>query len=167
MRLALYQPDMPPNLGTLCRLGACLGIPLDLIEPCGFPFSDRDFRRAALDYLAGTALTRHGSWDQFAAARPAGRLILLTTKADLVYTDFRFRPDDVLLVGRESAGVPDFVHAAADARIRVPMRLGFRSLNVAIAAAMVLGEALRQSGLFPAAAGESAGDESRVDEESR
>jgi tRNA (cytidine/uridine-2'-O-)-methyltransferase len=150
MHLALYQPDMPPNLGTLCRLAACLGIPLHLIEPCGFPFSDRDFRRAALDYLAGTHLIRHSSWDRFTIDRPSVRLILLTTKAALVYTDFGFRPDDMLLVGRESAGVPEVVHRAADARLRVPMRPAFRSLNVAIAAAMVLGEALRQCRLFPA-----------------
>jgi tRNA (cytidine/uridine-2'-O-)-methyltransferase len=146
----LYQPDIPPNLGTLCRLAACLGTPLHLIEPCGFPFSDRDFRRSALDYLAGTTLIRHSSWGRFTVDRPAGRLILLTTKADLVYTDFDFRPEDMLLVGRESAGVPEAAHRAADARLRVPMRPGFRSLNVAIAAAMVLGEALRQCRLFPA-----------------
>ena len=148
MRLALYQPDIPPNAGTLLRLGACLGVPLDIIMPCGFPVGDRDLKRAAMDYSAKAECRRHESWPAFATAR-RGRLVLLTTRATTSYTAFRFAPDDTLLVGRESDGVPDDVHRAADARIRVPMVADVRSLNVAVAAAIVLGEALRQTGLLP------------------
>lgn len=148
MRLALYQPDIPQNAGALIRLGACLGVALDIIEPCGFLFSDRGLKRAGMDYLEGADVQRHASWEAFAAQR-RGRLVLLTTKASDSYTDFSFRADDILLLGRESAGVPDDVHAAADARLRVPMKAGLRSLNVALAAAMVLGEALRQTRGFP------------------
>ncbi len=149
MRLALYQPDIPPNAGTMLRLAACMGVAVDLIEPCGFPFGDRDLRRAGMDYLDRVVLTRHASWSAFLGARQSGRLILLTTRAESAYTGFRFAGDDILLVGRESAGVPEAVHAAADARVSVPMAAGCRSLNVAVAAAMVLGEALRQCGRFP------------------
>jgi tRNA (cytidine/uridine-2'-O-)-methyltransferase len=148
VRLALYQPDIPQNTGTMLRMAACLGVPADIVEPAGFDASDRTFRRAGLDYLEMLDLTRHPSWSAFEAWR-AGRglrLVLATTKAALPYTDFAFAPDDVLLIGRESAGVPDAVHAAADARVVVPMRPGLRSLNVAVAAAMILGEALRQTG---------------------
>ncbi|HUN52838.1 MAG TPA: tRNA (cytidine(34)-2'-O)-methyltransferase [Candidatus Sulfotelmatobacter sp.] len=148
MRLALYQPDIPPNLGTLIRLGACLGVPLDVIEPCGFPFSERALKRAALDYAAHATVRRHLSWPAYLRQRGPGRLVLLTTRAERAYTDFAFAPDDTLLLGRESAGVPDEIHAAVDARVRVPLRPGLRSLNVAVAAAMVLGEALRQTGRF-------------------
>ncbi|HEX4271716.1 MAG TPA: tRNA (cytidine(34)-2'-O)-methyltransferase [Rhizomicrobium sp.] len=148
LRLALYQPDIPQNAGSLMRLCACLGVAMDIIEPCGFLLSDRNFRRAGMDYRAGVDLTRHAGWETFQADR-AGRLVLLTTKAAQPYGDFAFAPGDTILMGRESAGVPDEVHQAADARLLIPMRPGMRSLNVAQAAAMVLGEALRQTGLFP------------------
>lgn len=150
MRLALYQPDIPQNAGSLMRLCACLGVAMDLIEPCGFLLSDRNFRRAGMDYLERLDLVRHASWEAFRAAHK-GRLVLLTTAASQPYTQFAFRPDDTLLVGRESAGVPQDVHAGADARLLIPLRPGMRSLNVAQAAAMVLGEALRQTDGFPAA----------------
>jgi tRNA (cytidine/uridine-2'-O-)-methyltransferase len=146
MRLALYEPDIAQNAATIIRLCACLGVGVDIIEPCGFQFTDKGFKRAGMDYLDMAAVTRHASWDAF---RPAGRLVLLTTRAEQAYTGFAFRPDDTLLLGRESAGVPDAVHDAADARLRIPMREGARSVNVALAAAMVLGEALRQTDGFP------------------
>ena len=148
MRLALYQPDIPQNAGSLMRLCACLGVAMDIIEPCGFLLSDRNFRRAGLDYRDGVDLTRHESWEAFSAQK-RGRLVLLTTRAAQPYAGFAFAPGDILMVGRESAGVPDDVHQAADARLLIPMRAGMRSLNVAQAAAMVLGESLRQTGLFP------------------
>src|SRR5919205_419408 len=151
VRLDLYQPDIPQNTGTMLRMAACLGVAADIVEPAGFDASDRNFRRAGLDYLEMLDLTRHPSWGAFEAWR-AGRglrLVLATTKAALPYTVFAFGPDDVLLMGRESAGVPDEVHAAAEARVVVPMRPGLRSLNVAVAAAMILGEALRQTRSFP------------------
>ena len=148
MRLALYQPDIPQNAGSLMRLCACLGVAMDIIEPCGFLLSDRNFRRAGMDYLASLDLTRHASWEEF-QGRAQGRLLLLTTKASTPYFAFAFAPSDTLLVGQESAGVPDQVHQAADARLTIPMRAGMRSLNVAQAAAMVLGEGLRQTALFP------------------
>jgi tRNA (cytidine/uridine-2'-O-)-methyltransferase len=150
MRLALYQPDIPPNTGTIIRLGACLGVPVDVIEPCGFPFSDKSLKRAGMDYLEHAEVVRHLSWDAYLAGRPsAGRIILLTTRAALPYTRFAFQPSDTLLLGREQAGVPPQVHDRADARVTVPMALGTRSLNVAVAASMVLGEALRQTNQFP------------------
>lgn len=152
MRLALYQPDIPQNAGTLFRTAACLRIAVDLIEPCGFVLDERRLRRAGMDYLDGLSLTRHPSWAAFLAGRGPGRLVLLTTRADTAYTDVTFRPDDVLLLGRESAGVPDSVRQAVDAAVRVPLAPPFRSLNVAVAGAMVLGEALRQTDGFPAAA---------------
>ena len=148
MRLALYQPDIPPNAGTLLRLAACLGVAVDVIEPCGFPADERSFRRAALDYLDRAEVRRHQSWPAFLAARAAGthgRLLLLTTRASRDYTAFDYRGTDTILVGRETAGVPAAVHAAANHRLVVPMVAGARSLNVALAAAMVLGEALRQA----------------------
>lgn len=148
MRLALFEPDIPQNTGALLRLAACLGLRVDLIEPAGFVLSDKRLQRAGMDYVDLVPLTRHASWDAFQAAR-TGRLILLTTRAETPYTEFSFAPDDVLLLGRESAGVPDDVHIAADARLRVPMVPGARSLNVALAASMVLSEALRQTGGFP------------------
>ncbi|MDZ4380102.1 MAG: tRNA (cytidine(34)-2'-O)-methyltransferase [Parvibaculum sp.] len=151
MRLALYEPDIPPNVGTLIRLGACLGVALDIIEPCGFPWDDRDLKRAAMDYGALGEVERHSSWESFATSRPEGaRIVLLTTKAALPFTGFRFRPSDILLLGRESAGVPAHVHEAADAQVTIPMRPPARSLNIALAAAMVLSEALRQTNGFPA-----------------
>ena len=150
MRLALYQPDIPQNAGTLLRLAACLGVPVAIIEPCGFLFGDRHFRRAGLDYRDHAAVVRHASWEAFLRDRPSGRLVLLTTRGPCRYTDFAFAADDTLLLGRETQGVPAPVHRAATARIRVPMQAGMRSLNVAIAAAMVLGEALRQTQAWPA-----------------
>ena len=151
MRLALYQPDIPQNTGTLLRLGACLGVAVDIIEPAGFAFSDRDLKRAVMDYAPIVESLRHASWAAFMEVhRNSGRrLVLLTTQAPLAYTEFRFRADDTLLVGRESAGVPAAVHEAAEARLKVPMRTQARSLNVAVAAAMVLGEALRQTAARP------------------
>lgn len=148
MRLALFEPDIPQNTGTILRLAACLDVGVDIVEPCGFLLDDRRMRRAGMDYLELAALTRHSSWSAF---RPTvtGRLVLLTTRAEQAYAGFDFRPDDVLLLGRESDGVPAHVHAAADARIRVPMRPNARSLNVALAAAIVLAEALRQTGSLP------------------
>ncbi|MBP2228799.1 tRNA (cytidine/uridine-2'-O-)-methyltransferase [Azospirillum agricola] len=145
MRLVLFEPDIPQNAGTLMRLAAGLGVALDLIEPCGFVLDDRRLRRAGMDYIDHLDWERHSSWDSYAAGRPAGRLVLLTTRGAMPYTDFAFTPDDRILVGRESAGVPDAVHAAADARLVIPLRPPARSLNVAISAAMVLGEALRQT----------------------
>lgn len=149
MRLALFEPDIPPNLGTLLRLGACLGVPVHVIEPCGFPFSVASLRRAAMDYLEQAEIHRHDSWQHFVAEKPPGRLLLLTTKAPVPYTEFSFRADDIILMGRESKGAPDYVHDAADARLIIPLRPGLRSINVATAAAMVLGEALRQTDSFP------------------
>lgn len=148
MRLALFQPDQPGNVGALVRLGACLGVPLDIIEPCGFPFSLRAVKRSALDYGEHADLTAHVDWESFRAARP-GRLILLTTKGSVAHTAADYRPDDILLVGQESVGAPEHVHAAAGLRVRIPLAPGLRSLNVAIAAAIVLGEALRQTEGFP------------------
>jgi tRNA (cytidine/uridine-2'-O-)-methyltransferase len=148
MRLALYEPDIPQNTGALLRLAACMGVGVDIIEPCGFVFDDRRLARVAMDYAGKVEMIRHSSWRTY-LERPAGRRLLLTTKGDVAYADFRFRPGDTLLLGRESAGVPDEVHLRAEARIKVPMRDGCRSLNVALAAAIVLGEALRQTGELP------------------
>lgn len=153
LRLVLFEPDIPQNAGTLMRLAAGLGVALDLIEPCGFVLDDRRLRRAGMDYLDHLDWTRHSSWSAYvaahgtagAAAPRAGRLVLLTTRAAIPYTAFRFAPGDRILVGRESAGVPDTVHDAADARLVIPMVPPARSLNVAVSAAMVLGEALRQT----------------------
>ncbi len=148
MRLVLFQPDIPQNAGALMRLAACLGVAVDVIEPCGFALSDKRMKRAGLDYLDLAAITRHRSWTAYREAAP-GRLLLLTTAGDIRHCDFLYNPCDSLMVGRESAGVPQDVHDACDARLRIPMRSGLRSLNVATAAALVLGEALRQTGLFP------------------
>jgi tRNA (cytidine/uridine-2'-O-)-methyltransferase len=155
MRLALFEPDIPQNTGAMLRLAACLGVSVDLIEPCGFVWSDRRLRRAGMDYLEGVDLMRHPSWAAYQAGRAAlsqpGRLVLLTTRGDRSYQAFEFRPSDTLMVGRESAGVPDEVHQSAESRVVIPMVAGPRSLNVALAAAIVLGEALRQTGQLPAA----------------
>jgi len=152
MRLALYQPDIPQNAGTILRLAACLGVGVDVIGPAGFDFSDRNLKRAGLDYLDHVEIARHVSFATFLARRNApalaGRLVLLTTAAEIAYTEFAFAADDTLLLGRESAGVPESVHETADARVRIPMRPGLRSLNIAVAAGIVLGEALRQTGGF-------------------
>lgn len=148
MRLALFQPDIPQNAGTLMRMAACLGVAVDLIEPAGFDASDRNLRRAGLDYLPHLDLTRHVSFEAFEdwRARSGRRLVLATTRGTVPYWELAFRSDDILMVGRESGGAPPRVHAAADAAILVPMRGGLRSLNVAVAAAMMVGEALRQTG---------------------
>ncbi|HWA68604.1 MAG TPA: tRNA (cytidine(34)-2'-O)-methyltransferase [Rhizomicrobium sp.] len=149
MRLALYQPDIPQNAGAMMRLGAALGVGIDVVEPCGFLLTDRGVKRAGMDYLKSADIRRHESWARFSESLK-GRLLLLTTRGDRAYTDFAFQPDDTLLVGQESAGVPAQVHAAAHARLVIPLAAAMRSLNVAQAAAMVLGEALRQTGGFPA-----------------
>jgi len=151
IRLALFQPDIPQNAGTMLRTAACLHVGVDIIGPCGFVFSDKRLGRSAMDYIDRVALCRHDSWEAFVKSRDTDltRLILLTTRASMSYLDFPFQASDVLLVGRESAGVPPAVHDAADARLVVPMAPGARSLNVAAAAAMVLAEALRQTGGFP------------------
>jgi tRNA (cytidine/uridine-2'-O-)-methyltransferase len=151
MRIALYQPDIAPNAGTILRLCACLGIEAHIVEPAGFPTSDRAFRRAGMDYLDQVRLVRHASWQAFERWRRASklRLILFTTQAERSYLDCRFGPDDILLFGRETAGVPEEVHAAADVRLVIPMRPRLRSINVALACAMAAGEALRQTGGFP------------------
>jgi tRNA (cytidine/uridine-2'-O-)-methyltransferase len=153
LRLALYEPDIPQNAGAILRLAACLGVAVDIIGPCGFVFADRHLRRVGMDYLRHARMTQHPSWQAFRAARTggdteAGRLVLLSTRGGISHLAFAFQPGDVLLLGRESAGVPDGVHAAVDAAVRVPMAPGMRSLNVAAAAAIVLGEALRQTGGF-------------------
>lgn len=155
MRVALFEPDIPQNAGTIMRMAACLGVAVDVIEPCGFLLGDRQFRRAGMDYLNTLDMKRHASWEAFERDRRqagGGRLVLLTTRAEDPYAHFRFQPADVLMVGRESGGVPQGVHDAVDARLVVPMRPGSRSLNVAVAAAMVLGEALRQTGGLDAVA---------------
>jgi tRNA (cytidine/uridine-2'-O-)-methyltransferase len=151
MRLALFQPDIPQNLGAALRLGACLGVPVDVIEPCGFPFSDAGVRRAAMDYGQIADLTRHASWPAFLAdhGREKRRLLLFTTRGAQDFHGFQYRPDDILLFGRESAGVPDEVHAAADARLIIPLAPGARSLNLTVSAAIALSEALRQTNGFP------------------
>jgi len=151
MRLALFQPDIPQNLGATLRLSACLAVTLDVIEPCAFPLSDKSLRRAALDYGKTARFQLHSSWRDFLAdpARLEGRLILFTTRAAEPYHRFAFQPGDTLLMGRESAGVPDEVHAAAQARLFIPLAAGMRSLNVVTAASVGLGEALRQTGGFP------------------
>jgi tRNA (cytidine/uridine-2'-O-)-methyltransferase len=154
LRLALYQPDIPQNAGTMLRMCACLGVTAVIIEPASFPVSDRAFRRAGMDYLDHVAIERHPTFPAFEAWRAVEgrRLILLSTRAEAGYASFAFRANDVIMVGRESAGVPEAVHQAADTRLVVPMRSALRSLNVAVAAAMVLGEALRQTAAFPALA---------------
>ncbi|HTK78849.1 MAG TPA: tRNA (cytidine(34)-2'-O)-methyltransferase [Rhizomicrobium sp.] len=151
MRLALYEPDIPQNAAALIRLGACLGVPVDIIEPCGFLFSDAAFKRAGMDYLDRAQVRRHDSWLAFLARQREleRRTILLTSRSSFPYTDFAFARSDTVLLGRESAGVPQEVHDAVDARLKIPMRAGLRSINVAQAGAMVLGEALRQTGSFP------------------
>ncbi|MEZ5854888.1 MAG: tRNA (cytidine(34)-2'-O)-methyltransferase [Hyphomicrobiaceae bacterium] len=146
MRLALYQPDIPQNAGTILRLAACVGIGVDIIGPTGFDMTDRALRRAGLDYLDAVEVARHLSFTAFLQHRAAGRLVLLTTRGETSHIDFAFSSGDTLMLGRESAGVPDEVHGAVDARVRVPIRAGLRSLNIAVAAAVVLGEALRQTG---------------------
>lgn len=152
MILALYCPDIAQNTGTCLRTGACLGVPVHIIEPAGFPVSAPAFRRAGMDYLDAVEWQRHASFAAFERWRreEGGRLVLFTTKGATPLPAFTFQPGDVLLFGRESAGAPEEVHAAADARVKIPLRPGMRSLNVAVSAAMALGEALRQTNGFPA-----------------
>lgn len=151
MDIALFQPDQPPNTGTLLRLGACMNTPVHVIEPCGFPFSTKAVKRYAMDYADFVDIHHHLEWDAFKAWQKTNnrRAILLTTKSDKAYTNFAFRSDDILTVGSESAGAPDFVHEHADACITIPMNPNVRSLNVAVAMSMVLGEALRQTTSLP------------------
>jgi len=149
MRLALFQPDIAGKVGTIMRLCACVGVPLDLIEPMGFPFSDKGLARAGMDYAARAAVTRHADWDAFVPRVP-GRIVLLTTRGAVRLDEARFDADDTLLLGAESSGVPDHVHNRADLRVTIPLVPGFRSLNVAVAGAIALGEALRQTGRWPA-----------------
>jgi len=150
MQLALYQPDIPPNTGTIIRLAACLDVSVNIIEPCGFPFGEKSFRRAGMDYIDQSMITRHKSWEHFLETLGRSRIILLTTKAAQPYTEISYRPDDILLLGQESSGVPEDVHNRADQRVSIPMTPKTRSLNVAVSASMVLGEALRQTNSFPA-----------------
>ncbi len=149
MRIALYEPEIAANVGAVLRLGACMGAAVDLIEPMGFAWDDRRVRRAAMDYIDHVSVTRHADFAAFRAAVGTARLVLLSTKATRSPYDFAFAPDDVLLFGKESAGVPDAVAAACPARLRLPMRAQVRSLNLAVSAALTLGEALRQTGTLP------------------
>lgn len=160
LRLALFQPDIPQNTGTMIRMAACLGIGVDIVEPAAFDVSDRDFRRSGMDYLERATVRRHDSFAAFDSWRRAQghRLVLAETDGKTPLPDFAFRPDDIVLVGRESAGVTAEVQAAAEASLHIPMRSGLRSLNVALAAAMVMGEALRQTGGFPGRDGTEAED---------
>jgi len=148
MRIALYQPDIPQNTGTILRMSVCFGLPVDIIEPCGFVFNDKQLKRAGMDYLEKADYTRYMAWEDFIEKKPKGRLVLLTTKASVPYTSFQFKPDDILLFGRESAGVPDEVHNFVDARIRIPMMPQERSLNLALSCAIATSEAMRQTKLF-------------------
>ncbi len=148
MRIALYQPDQAGNVGTLLRLAACLDTPVDIIEPCGFPWSDRALKRAGMDYAGIARVTRHDRWEAFETAA-AGRIVLFSTRGDTLLPAARFQTCDILLMGSESGGVPEAVHARADLRVRIPQAPGTRSLNIAIAAGIALGEALRQTGSWP------------------
>lgn len=149
MRLALFEPDQAGNVGTVIRLAACLGVPLDVVEPCGFPFSDRALKRAGMDYTEMAAVTRHASWAAFEAGL-RGRLVLFTTTGALPLPEARFEPGDILLFGSESRGAPETVHARAGLRVRIPQVAGTRSLNLAVAAGIGLAEAIRQTGTWPA-----------------
>jgi tRNA (cytidine/uridine-2'-O-)-methyltransferase len=149
VEIALYQPDIAPNVATILRMCACFGLTCRIIEPAGFVMTDSAFRRAGMDYLEKAALVTDASWIAFRGATAGRRSVLLTTTASLPYVHFAFRPDDIILMGRESSGVPDHVHEAVEARVTIPMRPGLRSLNVALACAMVTGEALRQTEDFP------------------
>lgn len=151
MRIALYQPDIAGNTGTIIRLGACFGVPVDIIEPCGFPFSDRQLKRSSMDYAQAAKVDRRPNFEAFAQAMRQGghRIVLLTSQGDVRLPDAEFEAGDVLLLGSEGAGVPDEIHRYAGLRVRIPMRSGLRSLNIAVAAGIALGEALRQKGLYP------------------
>ncbi len=150
MRIALYQPDIPQNVAAIARLCACFDVPLDIIEPLGFIWDDKKLRRVGMDYLDHVDMTRHTSWEAFVAAHPTARKVLMTTTGARPLPEFQFQTDDILLMGRESAGVPHDVHAAAEARVIIPMRSGTRSLNVAQSAAIAIAEGLRQTHGFPA-----------------
>lgn len=145
MRIAMYEPDIPQNVGAMIRLCACIGLPLDIVEPCGFVWDERKMDRSAMDYRDNVSMRRYGSWDDFMQTRPAGRLVLMTTKAELPYYDFAFQDGDTLLAGRESSGVPEHIHQTADGRVTIPMAGSARSLNIVNAAAMIAGEAKRQT----------------------
>jgi tRNA (cytidine/uridine-2'-O-)-methyltransferase len=147
MRICLFEPDIPQNAGTVMRLCACMDVPLDIVEPCGFVLSDKNLKRAGMDYIGHLDMTRHMNWETF--CKTPGRRVLLTTKTDSSYLDFAFHPDDILIAGRESAGVPEYVRESCPAAVCIPMAAGLRSLNVAIATGMVLGEALRQTRFSP------------------
>lgn len=149
MRLCLFQPEIPPNVGTLLRLAGCMGVGVDIIEPCGFVFSDKNFRRAAMDYIHLVEYVRYPSWEDYRRTRPVGRLIALDGRGASTHLDMRFQPDDILILGPEGRGLPSEVLGLVPDHVRIPMRLGARSLNVAIAGAMVLNEALRQTHAFP------------------
>lgn len=149
MRLALFQPDIPQNTGTVLRTAACMGVAVDVIEPCGFPFSIKAVKRSLMDYADHVEITRHASWDAFLETVGTARLVLLTTKGAVPHCDAHYQRDDILLLGRESQGVSEDVHERADLRVKIPMVEGVRSINVAIAGAMVLCEAMRQCKLFP------------------
>ena len=149
MRLALFEPDQAGNVGTILRLAACLSVPVDIVEPCGFPFSDRALKRAGMDYAEMAAVTRHATWSEF-EARLAGRLVLFTTVGPARLAESRFEPGDTLLFGSESRGAPGHIHDRADLRLRIPQAAGTRSLNLAVAAGIGLAEALRQTGGWPA-----------------
>jgi tRNA (cytidine/uridine-2'-O-)-methyltransferase len=148
IEIALYQPDIPPNAATILRMAACLGLTMRIIEPAGFTWSNSSFKRAGLDYIGQAKVIREASWDAYRRATVGRRTVLLTTKAAVPYCDFSFAASDIILLGRESSGVPSYVHAMVEARLLIPMKPGLRSLNVALACAMVVGEALRQTGGF-------------------
>ncbi len=148
--IAMYQPDIPQNLGAMIRLCACMDAGLHVIEPTSFPYDERKIKQSAMDYMQNLSVERHASWDAFKNAQKSSRIVLMTTKGSVPYTDFEFRPDDILLAGSESAGVPDSVHDDVDARVVIPMRKGLRSLNIVNATSMILGETLRQTKGFAA-----------------
>lgn len=151
MRIALYQPEIAGNVGAILRLSACLAVPCDIIEPCGFAFSDRALKRAGMDYAAKAEIARHADWAAFDGFVQTGghRIVLMSSKGSVSLLEFAFQPDDILLMGSESAGVPEFVHQRADARVHIPMAAGFRSLNIGVATGIGLAEGLRQTGQFP------------------
>lgn len=151
MRIALYQPDIAGNVGTILRMAACFAVPCDIIEPCGFAFSERALKRAGMDYAAQADIGRHANWHAFEsmATQSNARIILMSVKASVALPAMEFQPNDILLMGSEGAGVPEHVHARADARVHIPMAAGFRSLNVAVAAGIALAEGLRQTGQWP------------------
>lgn len=148
MRIALYEPEIAGNVGAILRLAACMDVSVDIIDPCGFPFSDKKLKRSGMDYAERVDLTRHADWNTFRQAKP-GRLVLMSSKADTLLGDFTFRPEDTLLMGKESAGVPDAVRVQCDAAIRIPMASGLRSFNISVATGIAVFEALRQTGQLP------------------